>query len=88
MDRAEIIAIAEAAAKAAVDTTLLRLGIDVNEPEEFTKTRDAIAYARRLNDATQTVKKAGLTAAAGALITAGLAILWLGFQAKLLELFK
>lgn len=92
MTEAEVKLIAEAAAKAAavaaVDHTMLRLGIDPKDPEAFTETRNALAYARRMYGASETIKKAGLVSAVGVLATAFLSIIWLGFKSKILELFS
>lgn len=65
-------------AKAAVREVLLRLGIDTTD--DFTETREALHYARKLRRASQTVSKASIWSAVGIIVAAVLGAFWVGFQ--------
>jgi hypothetical protein len=66
---AEIREIAEAAAEAAIEKTLLRLGVDPEDKESFAESRKDFAYLRRLRVGSDTFKRQGLTTLATVITT-------------------
>jgi hypothetical protein len=70
MTDAEIREIAEAAAEAAVEKTLLRLGLDPEDSGAFAEWRKDYAYLRRLRIGSEIFKRQGLTTLASVLTTA------------------
>jgi hypothetical protein len=69
MTDAEIKQIAEAAAEAAIEKTLLRLGVDPEDKESFVESRKDFAYLRRLRVGSDTFKRQGLSTLATVLTT-------------------
>lgn len=96
LSNAELRAIAEQAANAAVRSTLLTLGIDVDDPiaaqEDFAVLREVgklvrdaefrkdIEHTRAWRLALQEFKVHGIKAAIGILVAGTLGALWLGFK--------
>lgn len=96
LNTSEIRAVAHEAATAAVRSTLLELGIDVDDPiaaqEDFAVLREVgklvrdpefrkdIEHTRAWRMALNEVKSKGIATAAGVVVTGGLAMLWLGFK--------
>lgn len=66
----ELRAIAEQAAEAAVAKTLMRLGIDVEDPEEYGEVRRDFVHLRTWRQTSDTIKKQGLVTAIGFIATA------------------
>lgn len=81
MTEFEAKAIAEAAAKAAVDNTLMRLGIDVNDPDGFAAVRADLLYVRSLREASDRVKSASISSLIGIVFMALAGVLVLGVRA-------
>jgi hypothetical protein len=69
MTDAEIKAIAEAAADAAIEKTLLRLGVDPDDKDGFAETRKDFAYLRRLRVGAETFKRQGISTLASVITT-------------------
>lgn len=61
--------IAEAAAEAAVNKTLLRLGLDPEDKESFADSRADFAYLRKLRVGSELFKKQGLSTLASVITT-------------------
>ena len=77
MTEAEVRSIAEAAAKAAVQETLLRFGLSSDDPLEVQ--RD-MQHLRSWREASETVKRQGIITAVG-IITAGImGLIYMAFK--------
>jgi hypothetical protein len=95
---AELRAIAHESATTAVRATLLTLGIDADDPiqaqEDFAVLREVgklvrdpefrkdIEHTRAWRLALREIKTKGILTAVGVVVTGGLALLWLGIQAR------
>lgn len=69
MTDAEIKALAEAAAEAAVNKLMLRIGIDPDEIDAFAKQRADFTYLRKLRIGSETFKRQGITTLASVVTT-------------------
>ena len=69
MTDAEIREIAEAAAEAAVNKTLLRLGLDPEDSASFADSKADFAYLRRLRVGSELFKKQGISTIASVITT-------------------
>ena len=76
----EIDQIAEAAANKAVRSTLLSLGINVDDPTEVMEAQLDFQHLRAWRESTQAVKRKALTTAVGIIITGAIGWLVLAFQ--------
>lgn len=67
-------------AKETAHEVLRGLGVDVDEPLEFQKD---MAHVRDWRKSSEAVKRSGLLAAVGVLVTGTLGALWLGIKSSL-----
>lgn len=96
LNESDIKRLAHEAAQEAVRTTLITLGVDVDDPikaqEDFAVLRQVgdlvrdpefrkdIEHTRAWRQALNEVKSKGLATAVGVIVTGALAMLWLGFK--------
>jgi hypothetical protein len=69
MTEAEIKQIVTQSAKAAVQETLLLLGVDVSKPEAIQEMQLDFAHTRKWRKSVETVQRQGLMAAVGVLVS-------------------
>lgn len=69
MTDAEIKNLADAAAEAAVNKLMLRIGIDPEDADAIPGLKADLGYLHRLHDGAKTFKRQGLTVAATAITT-------------------
>lgn len=63
-----------------VEETLLKLGIDVSTPERVVQFQEDIRYVREWRTSMAEVRRAGLIAAVGTIVTGFIALLIMGVQ--------
>lgn len=86
--RAEMEVVAERAAQKAIEKTFLQLGIDVSTPDAVLKAQRVITFGFVAYDTHNAIKNAGWRTGVGILVTAGAAVLLLGFKSYFLDLFR
>lgn len=72
--------IAQEAADTAVATLFLHLGYDVHDKEQVRHLKRDLEHLRGWREATDTIRKQGVTAAVTVVVAGALGALWLGFQ--------
>jgi hypothetical protein len=63
-----------------IEQTFLKFGIDLSTPEKVVQLQDDLRYVREWRTSMTMVRRAGLTAAIGTLVTGAIAALWLGVR--------
>lgn len=76
----EVTAVANRAAEAAVNRILMRLGVDIDEPEAYVDFRRDLAHLRAWRESIDIMKRTSIKTAVGVLITGTLGLLWLAFK--------
>ena len=72
----EIRKVAKAAADETVNRVFLHLGVDVDNPDTLVAMRKDFNHLRAWRESTETVKKAGLWAAAGIFTAGVIGLIW------------
>lgn len=81
MQQQEIAAIVEQS----VESTLLKLGIDISTPEKVLQFQEDMRYLREWRASMATIRRTSITAAIGTLVTGILAVLALGVRHMLMR---
>lgn len=63
-----------------IERTFLRFGIDLSTPEKVVQFQDDLRYVREWRTSMAAVRRAGLTAAIGTLVTGAIAALLIGLR--------
>lgn len=71
---------AEIAAQRTVERLFVGLGVDVSKPESIIELQKTLTFASNLRGASQTIRKTGLRAAVGIIVSAFFGVLLLGFK--------
>lgn len=74
-------AVARETAESTVANVFLHLGYDVQDRDQIAALKRDLAHLRRWREATETVRRQGLGAAATLIAAGTLGAAWLGFQA-------
>lgn len=69
-----------AAAKAAVESVFLHLGIDILDKEQVSDLRESLQYLKRLNRGAKEVKSVAIKTCVGAVVTGIITLLVLGLK--------
>jgi hypothetical protein len=82
LNSSEIERIASAAATAAVEKTLLAMGVDVSKPEAIQEMQRDFAHVRIWRQSVDTVRRQSLVAAVGILLSGIAGAVWMAISFK------